>query len=41
MNFKNVLIFGDSYSTFEDYIPNGFAVYYSKKGSGETDVRNV
>ena len=34
MNFKNVLIFGDSYSTFEDYIPNGFAVYYSKTGSG-------
>ena len=41
MNFKNVLIFGDSYSTFEGYIPNGFAVYYSKTGSGETDVRNV
>lgn len=41
MNFKNVLIFGDSYSTFEGYIPDGFAVYYSKNGGGETDVRNV
>lgn len=41
MNFNNVLIFGDSYSTFEGYIPEGFAVYYSKNGSGETDVRNV
>ena len=41
MDFKNVLIFGDSYSTFEGYIPKGFAVYYSESGSGETDVRNV
>lgn len=41
MNLKNVLIFGDSYSTFEGYIPDGFAVYYSKSGGGETDVRKV
>ena len=41
MNLKNVLIFGDSYSTFEGYIPNGFAVYYSKTGSGETGIKNV
>ena len=25
---KNILIFGDSYSTFKEYIPNGYAVYY-------------
>lgn len=41
MNLKNVLIFGDSYSTFEGYIPDGFAVYYSKTEGGETDVRAV
>lgn len=41
MNLRNVLIFGDSYSTFEGYVPDGFAVYYSKTKSGETDVRAV
>lgn len=41
MDLKNVLIFGDSYSTFEGYIPNGFAIYYSKTEGGETDVRAV
>ena len=29
---KNVLIFGDSYSTFEGYIPDGYAFYYCKQG---------
>ena len=33
---KNILIFGDSYSTFEEYIPNSFATYYPK-----LDVDNV
>lgn len=28
-NVKNIVIIGDSYSTFEGYIPNGFAAYYS------------
>lgn len=41
MDFKNVLIFGDSYSTFAGYIPDGFAVYYSENCSGETDVSKV
>lgn len=41
MDLKNILIFGDSYSTFKGYIPDGFAVYYSEDGSGETDVRSV
>lgn len=36
----NVLIFGDSYSTFEGYIPSGYATFYSS-GGGATDVRNV
>ena len=25
---KNIIIFGDSYSTFEDHIPDGFITYY-------------
>ena len=39
MNFNNVLLFVDSYSTFEGYIPNGYAVYYSKEK--DCDVRSV
>ena len=27
----NVLVLGDSYSTFEGHIPDGYAAYYSKK----------
>lgn len=41
MNLKNVLIFGDSYSTFKGYIPEGYATYYSEKEKPETDVRAV
>ena len=29
---KNVLIFGDSYSTYEGYIPEGYTVYYCPQG---------
>lgn len=29
---KNIIIFGDSYSTFEGYIPNDYPTYYSPKG---------
>lgn len=38
---KNAIIFGDSYSTFAGYVPEGYAVYYdtkNTKGSGVTDV---
>jgi hypothetical protein len=38
---KNVMIFGDSYSTFAGYIPQGYAVYYSSADRPETDVRRV
>ena len=38
---KNVMIFGDSYSTFKGYIPEGYAVYYSSNERPETDVRHV
>ena len=32
---KNILIFGDSYSTYEGYIPEGYRTYYSPKGRVE------
>lgn len=41
MSLGNVLIFGDSYSTFEGYIPEGYEAYYSKvarDGQGVDDV---
>lgn len=41
MDMKNAMIFGDSYSTFEGYIPEGYAAYYSEEGREETDVRKV
>lgn len=41
MNPGNLLIFGDSYSTFEGYIPEGYHVYYISAGRPETDVRDV
>ena len=40
MNFGNVVIFGDSYSTFNGYIPEGYASYYFTN-EGNTDVRRV
>ena len=40
MNFGNVLIFGDSYSTFRGFVPEGNAFYYNEE-TGETDVRKV
>ena len=38
---KNVMIFGDSYSTFEGYIPKGYGIYYTNAGHEKTDVRHV
>ena len=38
---NNTIIFGDSYSTFQGYIPEGYAVYYSPQGRPETDVTRV
>lgn len=37
---KSALIFGDSYSTFEGYIPEGYDVYYFD-GRSSTDVTRV
>ena len=38
---NNTIIFGDSYSTFENYIPDGYSVYYSEMERPETDVTKV
>ena len=38
---NNLLIFGDSYSTFKNYVPDGYAVYYYEEGRPETDVTKV
>lgn len=40
MTFGNVVIFGDSYSTFNGHIPEGYASYYFGD-QGATDVRRV
>lgn len=38
---NNTIIFGDSYSTFENYVPEDYDIYYSEKGRPETDVTKV
>lgn len=38
---KNALIFGDSYSTFQGFVPEGYATYYSQEETPKTDVNNV
>ena len=40
MKLGNTVIFGDSYSTFSGYIPEGYAVYYTKTRE-IPDVRRV
>ncbi len=41
MNLKNVLIIGDSYSTFKGWVPDGFGTSYSEEETDQTDVRRV
>lgn len=41
MKLGNVMIFGDSYSTYEGHIPEGYAVYYSGHREKEPDVFDV
>jgi len=38
MKLGNILIFGDSYSTYEGRIPEGYAVYYSGHRTNPPDV---
>ncbi len=41
LKLGNTLIIGDSYSTFEGYIPKGYDTWYSEKITNETDVDKV
>lgn len=41
MKLGNVMILGDSYSTFEGLIPEGYATWYSPNESEKTDVRHA
>lgn len=41
MSLGNILILGDSFSTFEGFIPEGYEIYYSENTTKETDVRKV
>ena len=42
MKLKNVVILGDSYSTYEGYIPEGYAPYYTPKAEERSlDVTSV
>lgn len=41
MDLGNVLIMGDSYSTFSGYIPQGYLAYYTPDGGPGTDVNAV
>ena len=38
---NNFMIFGDSYSTYEGFIPNGYKFYYSIKGRPNVDVTRM
>jgi len=38
INLGNLMIMGDSYSTFEGLIPDGYDTYYVNGGNGNTDV---
>lgn len=40
-NVGNLMILGDSYSTFEGYLPDGNATWYKDGGSDKTDVTSV
>lgn len=37
MKNENILIFGDSYSTFEGYIPKGYSAYYPRGENWKVD----
>ena len=41
MKERNIIIFGDSYSTFEGAIPDGYGVYYSGKRGQEPDIASA
>lgn len=41
MKLGNIMIFGDSYSTYEGYIPEGYSIYYSGHRTEKPDVSCV
>lgn len=41
MKLNNVMIFGDSYSTYRGHIPEGFATFYADEPFKPTDVNRV
>ena len=41
MQLGKIMIFGDSYSTYEGHIPAGYAVYYSGHRAAEPDVSDM
>lgn len=41
MNLGNVFILGDSYSSFDGYIPNDYGFWYPNKNEEQTDVKEV
>lgn len=41
MKLRNVMIFGDSYSTYRNHIPEGFATFYADEPIKPTDVNRV
>lgn len=41
MGKRNIVIFGDSYSTYEGYIPAGWASYYSGHNEWQPDLDSV
>ena len=41
MTFGNILIFGDSYSTFPGVVPKDFHVYYTGKRTAEPDLQSA
>lgn len=41
MSFGNVFILGDSYSTFEGWIPEGYSFFYSKNGVRMMDGKSI
>ncbi len=41
MLMQNAIIFGDSYSTFEGFVPKGYPIHYYKDKRNGTDVEQV
>ena len=41
MKLGNIMIFGDSYSTYKGYIPEGYAVYYTGDRENPPDISSA